>query len=166
MSLCFFAAKGQSEGDSKRIRSKYLRSNEKQRDKILRDCFSKSDLESNLRDLIFNLLDCFDWCRNSRHQIIHSEKYPASFSVDEVVQLTKREKKSSDTSIYMAFDTKELRAVADKMQECVVRSAKLSIILRYYRQSKVPPQYLPYILDRNMPLLVVPPALISAQHPL
>ena len=109
--------------------------------------------------LIDNLLEYFVWCRNCRNQIVHAENYPASFGGDpQTLYLTKRVGKQNPRSGYMRFTLPELRSIADKMRDGVVRSATIEIRLRYLgvASSDVPQPYRDIVQEPLPDILPVP----------
>jgi hypothetical protein len=92
------------------------------------DAYGKSEV---VKAAINNVLSYFRWCKHTRDQILHAERYPASFGGDpDTLYLTKRLSKQSPDSGHMSFKLDELRSIADKMRVGIVQSATIHIHLR------------------------------------
>lgn len=110
----------------------YFNINEENRIKTLRILFDSYPDGNGLKPIIFNLIDYFLWCRNCRNQLLHAERYPASFGGDpDTLYLTKRMGKQSSKHGYMKFTLRRLRFIADRFNAGVIQSADIHIRLRY-----------------------------------
>ena len=78
----------------------YFSLNEEKRIEAIRIIFKRYEENPAVIALINNLLDYFQWCRFSRNQILHAERYPPAFGGDpDILHLTKRIGKQSPRSV-------------------------------------------------------------------
>lgn len=147
-------------------REKFWRSSEKDKIKMMRTFFEKSEKRGDVIKSINNLLDYFDWCQHCRNQLLHAELYPATFGKDNVLYLTKRIDKASAESGHVELTLEEIREIAEKIRGAVVLCADLSLYLRYggVPRDKIDPKYLPYA-ERLPAMLDVPQRLELALWP-
>jgi hypothetical protein len=133
-----FLDRGNSEGSEKYY---YVLSEEKRSDAI-REIFMDDD--PGVVDAIGNLVKYFDWCRVCRNNLLHAESYPPGLVPfpDGALGLTKRLKKGSAESGYMAMTLQELRDVADRMRDGIIQCVKIHLFLRHRgRPEGVPEKY-------------------------
>jgi hypothetical protein len=100
--------------------------------------------EEKRSDAIGNLVKYFDWCRVCRNNLLHAESYPPGLVPfpDGALGLTKRLKKGSAESGYMAMTLQELRDVADRMRDGIIQCVKIHLFLRHRgRPEGVPEKY-------------------------
>jgi hypothetical protein len=130
----------------------YFSLNEEKRLAAIREVFRSFEQDPAVVAAVENVLSYFQWCRNVRNQILHAERYPASFGADpDTLYLTKRMGKQSPQSGYMNFKLPELRSIADRIRAGIVQSATIHIHLRV----------------RNLPIDQISPSLrIYATDPL
>ena len=143
--------------------------NEEKRIEAIRMIYKDYEKEhSQMHALIDNLLEYFVWCRNCRNQVLHAENYPASFGGDaETLYLIKRMGKQNPRSVYMRFTLSELRSIADKIRDGIVRSAIIEIRLRYLdaAPATVPPPYRDIVQEPLTEMLHIPPSLKLRPRP-
>lgn len=125
---------------------KFLGLSDKNKIKTIRAFFEKCEKRGDVSASINNLLDYFDWCQHCRNQLLHAERYPATFAKDDVLYLTKRIDKASPISGHVELTLKEIRDIAEKIRAGVLLCADLSLYLRYggVPRDKIDPRYLPY----------------------
>jgi hypothetical protein len=92
--------------------------------------FHEYEKDSVVKDVVDNLLEYFQWCRETRNQLLHMEHYPSLFGGDELLHLTKREGKQKPKPVYATMALSHLRDIADKIQEGRQQCAKVRIHLR------------------------------------
>jgi len=60
----------------------YFTINEEKRIEAVRSVFKKYEKNPLVKNLVENLLEYFQWCRNCRNQILHAERYPPALGGD------------------------------------------------------------------------------------
>jgi hypothetical protein len=146
----------------------YFGLDEQRRLRALKTVFKKYEKDFEVRQLVENFIDYFDWCWQSRNQLLHSEFYPSIFRQDEErLHVSKRKSKREPTIDYFWLDLSELRIIADKIEFGKRSVAALRI---YLRQRDTPVQDWPVYLRAHgrEPLpkkLERPAALAIAPHP-
>jgi hypothetical protein len=147
----------------------FLALSEDQRVAETRKFYSDSEPDALIRDAAKNALDFFDWARDSRNKILHSERYPMGFGADpDVFYLTKRASKRDPSSRYMALDLPTLRSTAEHMRAGIVRSAEINIHVRYRNSSdlsKIPQSLWVYAKSNDFPALAAPPRIVMTERP-
>jgi hypothetical protein len=138
--------------------------NEDKRITAARKLFEEHD-DKEVRDYGDNLLDYFNWCRNCRNQLLHSERYPAGlFRIPDTLHLIKAGGKKSKNR-YMKLKLSTLRMIAEKTREGVIQCASFHLNLRFrgVPEAQVPETYKPY---RTLPeLLKIPKYLELTERP-
>jgi hypothetical protein len=99
--------------------------------KLMKRFIREHESGTELGDLIENLLDYFDWCQDTRNQILHAERYPATFGSDDVLYLIKPLEKGSTESGHFEFTLDELRDIAVKMRLGVVQCAEICLYVTH-----------------------------------
>jgi hypothetical protein len=133
--------------------------NEEKRIDAIRQIYTGYKKHPEILALIGNLLDYFNWCRDCRNHILHSENYPAAFGgKSETLYLTKRIGKQNPRPGYIQFTLPRLRSIADKMRTAVVQSATIEIRLRYLGvpHSEIRQPYLDIVREPLPQTLCVP----------
>jgi hypothetical protein len=146
----------------------YLHLNEDSRMQAIRDIFKVHEKEKEVTALIDNLVSYFNWCRNCRNHILHSELYPPAFGGEkDTLYLIKKASKKSTESGYMKFKLIALRGIADKIRYGVVQSAEIHIYLRYrdVPSHKVRESLRAYVHDPLPGKLRIPRSLELSQNP-
>lgn len=146
----------------------YLHLNEDSRMQAIRDIFKVHEKEKEVTALIDNLVSYFNWCRNCRNHILHSELYPPAFGGEkDTLYLIKKASKKSTKSGYMKFKLIALRGIADKIRYGVVQSAEIHIYLRYrdVPSHKVRKSLRAYVHDPLPGKLRIPRSLELSQNP-
>lgn len=138
----------------------YFNLGEEQKIRAVRAVFDELEARDDIKGAVANLMDYFEWCQNCRNQLLHAERYPASFSKKNVLYLTKRVRKTASEYGHVALGLEEIRDIAEKTRAGVIQCAELSIYVRYGGVSleKIDPRYLPYA-ERLPNKLDVPPRL-------
>lgn len=123
----------------------FLKLNNKLKIKKIRAFFDEHEKRDDVNTSINNLLDYFDWCQHCRDQLLHAERYPATFAKGDVLYLTKRVDTISAKSAHVDLTLDEIRDIAMKIRAGVVQCAHLSLYLRYggVPREKIDPKYLP-----------------------
>lgn len=109
----------------------YYNLNEEKRIGAVREVFKTYEKSTAVKAAVNNLMDYFQWCRDTRNQLLHAEQYPALFGGNpEMLYLTKRIGKQTPKTGHMAFTLERLRSIADKMRAGVSQSGQIHIHLR------------------------------------
>ena len=109
----------------------YFTLSEDKRIDAVHSVFKTYEKDDDVVAAVKNVLDYFKWCKRTRDQILHAERYPASFGGDpDTLYLIKRVGRRSAKSGHMALKLNELRSIADKMRVGIVQSASIHIHLR------------------------------------
>ena len=146
----------------------YFSLSEEKRTEAIRKVFDTYEKNDAVKTAIKNVLDYFLWCKNARDQILHAERYPASFGGDpDTLYLTKRVGKQSPKSGHIAFKLDELRAIADKMRDGIVQCATIHIHLRVRDVpiEKIEPSLRAYKHEPLPQILHMPPFLKLTEAP-
>jgi hypothetical protein len=141
--------------------------NEEKRIQAVREVFRKYEANPAMVKSVENLLNYFQWCRNTRNQLLHAEHYPAAFGGErDTLHLIKRLGKQSPEPGYMKFRLAQLRTIADQMRAGLVQSAELNIHLRFRDApaNKVP-RAAADVLEALPPELRIPPNLELSRTP-
>ena len=146
----------------------YLSLNEEKRLIALKTIFLSYESDPQMIELVENMIKYFQWCRDSRNQLVHAEHYPAMFGGDsDLLYLTKRLGKKTLEQGYVSLQLAELREIADNIHKGVQQCASLRI---YLRMRDTPPADLPlhlkmFQLEPLPEKLPVPPPLELSQRP-
>jgi hypothetical protein len=139
------------------------RLNEKDAIKAMKKFIAKHEDQINLRALTENLLDYFDWCQYTRNQLLHAERYPATFGRDDVLYLMKPINKGSSESGHAALSLPELRDIADKTHAGVLQCAHICLFIRYSGVpiEKMDKKYRPFA--QSLPEKLIVPARLELE---
>jgi hypothetical protein len=147
----------------------YFSLNEERRLIAIKAIFDRYEEDNLIKELIENLLRHFQWCRNTRNQLLHAELYPAGFGKKPgLLYLTKRLGKQSPVSGYMKFSLDSLREIATQARAGIVQSAELHIYLRVRGEpiEKIEPSLQPYADRESLPKpLPIPKPLEIDENP-
>jgi hypothetical protein len=149
------------------IEADYFKLREEDRVNAAKALFRQLDRDQEFLKSVENVLDFYNWCRNCRNIIIHSERYPPAFGGKrDELHMIKWTKASPRKPQYVKFTVADLRGIADNFRACVVQSAELSMHLRYRGTpiDKVPDPYKPYAPKPPRPLKI-PHALKTSDNP-
>jgi hypothetical protein len=109
----------------------YFGLNEDKRISAIKDIFQTYEKDRSVIATVNNLLEYFQWCRETRNTLLHAEHYPPLFGGDpETLHLTKRAGKREPKQVYVALGLERLREIADKMQAGREQCARIRIYLR------------------------------------
>lgn len=136
--------------------------------KAIRAIFKAYDEETETVALVNNLLDFFDWCSKARNELLHSEFYPAMFGGDpDRLYLIKRKSKKESAPTYHWPTVKELRQIADHIEEGKRQCAGIIIYLRLrdIPIGQLPQAYQDIQHELPPPPLVMPPPLHVSLQP-
>jgi len=114
------------------------------------------------KDLVFvkaveNVLDFYNWCRDCRNIIVHSERYPPAFGgKQDELYMVKWTKAPPRKAQYVRFTVARLRSIADHIRAGVVQSAEINIYMRFRNTppEDVPSPYKPYASKPPKPLKI------------
>ena len=146
----------------------YLGLSEEKRIQAVREVFAKYEKSEAIKAAIENVLKYFQWCKQTRDQILHAEQYPAMFGGKaDTLYLTKRLSRQSSKSGHMAFKLDELRSIATKMRAGVVQSATIHIHLRVrdVPLDRIENSLRAYKNESLAPPLNIPPPLVLTLTP-
>jgi hypothetical protein len=115
-------------------------------------------------EAIGNLVEYFDWCRACRNNLLHAESYRSGLVPfpGGALGLTKRLKKGSAESGYMALTLQELRGIAGRMQDGIIQCAKIYIFV--HQPDELEEKYR-YYLKSLPPKLPIPKPISLASNP-
>ena len=110
----------------------YFRLTEEDRVKATNELVRKLDNDLVFVRAVENVLDYYNWCRDCRNIIIHSEQYPPAFGgKQDELYMVKWTKAPPRKAQYARFTVARLRSIADHIRAGVVQSAEINIYMRF-----------------------------------
>lgn len=150
------------------VNQAFIKLNEEKRAKAIRKAAAEFERDISISAHVNNVMDYFEWCRECRNQILHSEQYPKGIGgKKDVLYLTKRRSKQSIDQVYGRLTVRKLRYIADRIERGIWLSAEIRIKITYggLPLDKVPRAAREYILSPSLKKLRIPQTLTLEDHP-
>jgi hypothetical protein len=119
---------------AKQIETDYFSLKEENRIRAIKALIRREEEAPVFVKAVENLLDFYNWCRNCRNIILHSERYPPAFGgKPDELQMVKWTKATPRKPQYTKFTVKALRDIAEQFRLGVVQSAEINMYMRSRR---------------------------------